>query len=346
MLKYEHGGNSCGADILHDFSANINPLGMPGSVKNAIINCISECEKYPDPFCRKLREKLSEKECISPEKIICGNGAADLIFRIVKAIDPGSALIAVPTFSEYEKALSENGSSIKKHFLSEENDFILDEKILDKISGVDVDMLILCTPNNPTGVTIPNDLMKEICKKCLAENVVFLCDECFMDFVKNGEKLSAGECLNSNVIVLKAFTKIYAMAGLRLGYAVFGSSQIAEKVRKTGQCWSVSVPAQAAGTAVLSENEYVRKTAALIETEREFLTNELKKIGFTVFPSEANFILFKTDIPLYEMLLKEKILIRNCDNYDGLGCGFYRAAIRTHNENEVLISAVRRVVNG
>ena len=343
MIKFEHGGDIFEREILFDFSANLNPLGMPESVKNALRKSISEWERYPDPFCRSLVKKLSERENFAPENIVCGNGAADLIFRIVQAVKPKKAVVCAPSFSEYSKALTQNGSEISAYFLSEKNGFTLDENILEMLDE-SVRMLILCTPNNPTGQTIDGGLLHRICERCEANDIVFLCDECFIDFTKNAAH--AEQFMNPNVVVLKAFTKIFAMAGLRLGYALFGDAKLAESVRKSGQFWSVSAPAQTAGEAAFDEKNYLEITLKLIKNEREFLTEKLRNFGFKVYPSEANFILFYTELPLDEMLLKEKILIRNCANFDGLEQGYFRTAVRSHEENSALVSAIERCLNG
>lgn len=343
MIKSEHGGDVFEREIVYDFSANLNPLGMPESVKNALRKSISEWEKYPDPFCRSLVKKLSEREDFPPENIVCGNGAADLIFRIVQTVKPKKAVVCAPSFSEYSKALTQNGSEISAYFLSEKSGFALDEKILEMLDE-SVQMLILCTPNNPTGRTIDGELLRQICEKCEANDIVFLCDECFIDFTENAAH--AEQFMNPNVVVLKAFTKIYAMAGLRLGYALFGDEKLAESVRKSGQFWSVSAPAQTAGAAALDEKNYLEKTLELVKKEREFLTEKLRNFGFKVYPSEANFILFYTELPLDEMLLSEKILIRNCANFEGLEQGYFRIAVRSHEENSALVSAIERCLNG
>lgn len=343
MIKNEHGGDVFEREIVYDFSANLNPLGMPERVKNALQKSISEWEKYPDPFCRSLVKKLSKCEKLSPENIVCGNGAADLIFRIVQTATPKKAVVCAPSFSEYSKALTQSGCEISVYYLSEKNSFALDENILEMLDE-SVQMLILCTPNNPTGRTVDGELLSRICERCKANDIVFLCDECFIDFTENAAH--AELFLNPNVVVLKAFTKIYAMAGLRLGYALFGDEKLAESVRKSGQFWSVSAPAQTAGEAALDEKYYLEKTLELIKNERDFLTENLRNFGFKVYPSEANFILFYTELPLDEMLLKEKILIRNCANFDGLEQGYFRTAVRTHEENSALVGAIERCLNG
>ena len=341
----EHGGDTYGRDILYDFSANLNPLGMPENVKKALLNSVGRWEKYPDPYCRDLAKKIAESVNGKPEKIVCGNGAADLIFRIIRAVQPKKCVICRPAFSEYEKALREIGSTIEPFFLREEDDFLLGDGIVKTLEN-GVDMLILCSPNNPTGALIPIELLKKICEKCQQNNIIFMCDECFLDFAENGEKNSALEFLNEKIIVLKAFTKIYAMAGIRLGYAIFGDTELAGAVRVTGQSWSVSAPAQIAGIAALDEKHYLEETRKIIKTEREFLQKKISEFGIRVFDSSVNFLLLKCDFPLYDALLRERILIRSCANFSTLGENFFRIAVRNREENRALIEAVGRVIGG
>lgn len=339
-----HGGNIYKYKNYLDFSANINPLGMPESVRNAVIQSAELWEKYPDPDCTRLTEKISGKENISASHIVCGNGADDIICRIIGAFRPKKALVSVPTFSEYSRSLSENNCEIHKYFLEEKNNFSVMSDIIEHINKK-MDMVFLCSPNNPTGNIISPEILRNIAEKCLYTGTILVCDECFMDFVVDGKNKSSMNFLNKNMIIIKAFTKIYAMAGLRLGYGIFGDNEIAGKVRHTGQYWAVSVPAQEAGISALDETDYLNKTLNYIEKERNFLTNELSGMGFKVFPPEANFIFFRSNIPVGELLKKEKILIRNCENY-GIGKNFFRIAVRTHEENIMLISALRRILNG
>ncbi len=341
----EHGGDIYSHKIKYDFSANLNPLGMPAGVQSALRSHISEWEHYPDPHCRELIAALSTYENVPEEFIVCGNGAADLIYRIVQAVKPRKAVLTAPTFSEYEKALLQQGTEVVKFRLDENSGFAVTDSITEILDG-SVDMLFLCSPNNPTGRTVSDDVLKKITEKCLRNDIIFVCDECFLPFVENAEQLSVRNCINQNVIALKAFTKIYSMAGIRLGYAVFGGSGLADMVRHTGQYWSVSSPAQTAGFAALQETGFIERTVRFVSEERDFLFQELKKIGFTVYPSEANFLLFRCELPLDGLLLKEGIALRNCQNYDGLGAGYFRTAVRTHEENTALIEALRRVANG
>ena len=340
-----HGGDIYSRHVEHDFSANINPLGIPGEVISEISESLWHCENYPDPCCRELVRAISEREWFPSSRIVCGNGAADLIYRIISAFSPRNALICAPSFSEYEKALSEHGCVVRKHYLKRTDGFRLTADFLEDITA-DIDMIFLCTPNNPTGLTISPDLLGSITCRCRETGAFLVVDECFLDFVDGGRELSCRQFMNENTAILKAFTKIYAMPGIRLGYALFGSDSAASAAAGTGQAWSVSVPAQAAGLAALRLSGFIEKTVEAIGGERIFLSQGLKSLGLEVVPSEANFILFRCDIPLDKMLLERGIKIRNCENYDGLGSGWFRIAVRLRTENELLLSAVREALNG
>lgn len=340
-MKQVHGGNVFGMGEILDMSANINPLGLPERVREAVISSSSEWEKYPDPFCTELCEKLAEKLGISAENIVCGNGAADLIYRLVHKFKPKKAVILAPTFGEYPKALAEVGCDISRFYLSEADGFEVDDGFAEMLDST-VNMAILCSPNNPSGRLIRSQVLERSAEKCAELDIILVVDECFSGFAENAVNWRK----TGNYIVLGAFTKLYAMAGLRLGYAVCGCTETAEKLRNSGQFWSVSAPAQAAGIAALDEDEYVRKTVRLIACERRYIAEKLTALGMKVYPSDANYLLFKGEAGLDDSLLREGIIIRNCGDYVGLSEGFYRTAVRTNAENQRFIEAVRRCVNG
>lgn len=341
MIKSLHGGDIYSRKIDLDFSANINPLGTPSSVRKAVARSADFAANYPDPNCTELKKAISVHENIPAESIVCGNGAADLIYRTVLTLKPKRALVTAPTFSEYEKALEITGCEVSRYTLDESSNFRLDCGIADMIGGKDI--VFICSPNNPVGNVADKEIMEKIIDKCRSENAVLVIDHCFMDFAAEHEKYIV-QPIYKNVIILKAFTKIYAMAGLRLGYLLCADSELCGRIADCGQSWSVSIPAQMAGVAALNEDEYVKKSVSLISAEREYLSQSLTALGFKAYPSKANFILFKCGLPLDELLLRKKIAIRNCRDYAGLGEGYFRIAVRNHDENTRLIDAIERVM--
>ncbi len=335
-----HGGDVYSREVELDFSANLNPLGIPEAVRTAAAN--ADFSRYPDPRCGALTRAISRYEGVPEANIVCGNGAADIIYRVVTALRPKRALLCSPTFSEYENALAEQDCAITYHPLPEDSGFALGADILPKITP-ETDMLFLCNPNNPVGNTIEPPLLERVLARCRETGTAAVIDECFLDFSENGEQSSAKNFLSENVIVIKAFTKICAMAGLRLGYALFGGEDRASAVRDCGQPWSVSSPAQAAGTAavqVLTETDYLAGTRELVARERGFLTEQLAALGIKVYPSQANFLLLRSPVNLAEILIRHKTAIRSCADYRGLGEDFFRIAVRTHAENERLVNSL------
>lgn len=327
-----------------DFSANINPMGMPPGAVRAAADALQQCTQYPDPLCRELRAALAAYEGIPAEQIVCGNGAADLIFRIVAATHPRRALLLAPTFAEYEQALRAMDCSIAYFPLQESEGFVLPEAFLQQLTP-EINLLFLCNPNNPTGRTVSPALLQEIWKRCEEAGILLVVDECFNEFLEHPEQNTLKGVLKTgaNSVILKAFTKSFAMPGLRLGYGLCGNGDLAERIFFCGQPWGVSIPAQAAGIAALQEQGYLERMRRLIQTERRWLSENLARLGLCVFPSEANYILFRTEteIPLRERMEQRGVLIRACGNYRGLDNRYYRIAVRGHGENERLIAALK-----
>lgn len=338
-MEYQenHGGNIYGKNIWLDYSANLNPFHMPERVKKAIIDGVEEYYRYPDPDCKELILAIAEAKGLLPEWIICGNGAADLIYRYALSIKANKVLLLAPTFSEYEQSFCLAGTEICYYPLKEEHNFSVEEDILRAIKSVDG--VVLCNPNNPVGNLILPELLQKIGKIVEEEKKFLFIDECFMEFTKYEKEYSIIPYIpiNKRIFVLKAFTKIYAMAGIRLGYGICSDSTMLEAIKKAGAPWSVSSVAQKAGIVALQETEYVKLAKEIIEKERAFLEKGLKQLGFLVYPSQANYIMFKADATLYTRLLGRGILIRQCGNYHGLGNEYYRICIGKHRENQRLL---------
>jgi len=350
MTELIHGGDlyGCNARML-DFSSNANPLGLPKSVKTALAGSIDSWERYPDPLCRDLVAAIARAEEIDPSCIHCGNGAADLLFRIVQAKKPRRALLTAPAFAEYEHALKTVGCETTLHFLHEKDGFALTDTLIKKLSPA-LDLLVLCNPNNPTGQPIEKGFMLRILKKCAEFEITLLVDECFNPFLDQPEAYTLKDQLAEypNLIIVKAFTKLYAMAGLRLGYLFCADQKLIEAVAACGQPWSVSMPAQVAGIAALSDTVYLAETCALIPQQRDYLISSLQNLNVTVIGSKANYIFFKCNRchDLRERLLPQGILIRSCANYHGLDDRFYRIAVKDQAANEALVHALTEILNG
>ena len=351
-----HGGNieeigrkyKINSKEIIDFSANINPLGLSKSVKKAMIEAIDKVERYPDITYYDLKNSISNFENISSENISLGNGAAEVIFNIVRAIRPKKALLPAPTFSEYEEAVLSIDGDIAYYNLKEENNFKLDNKFIEAIKD-DIDIVFICNPNNPTGFLTDNKFIEKVLNKALKTNTVVVIDESFLDFIKENNMYSSKELLKKykNTIIVKSLTKFFAIPGIRIGYGLCENREINEKINKIVVPWSINIIAAEAIITALEDKKYIDESIINVNEEKIYLYSALKKISnIKVFNPSVNFIMFKLldNFDLKEELIKKKILIRSCNNYIGLNNSFYRVAVRTRKENEKLISELQKIL--
>lgn len=349
-MELVHGGDwagyraEFGCDAL-DFSANVSPLGLPAGVAAAITNALPTADRYPDPLCRELRAALAGAEGVPADWILCGNGAADLIFRLALAVRPRRALLPAPTFAEYEAALQTVGCAVQRVFLREENEFAVTEEFIDAVTP-ETDIVFLCQPNNPTGQVTPPALVERLVRRCAACGAVLVVDECFLDFLPDRDAWTAKQLLRDapQLIILKAFTKLYAMAGVRLGYALCGDATLLEKMRGAGQPWAVSSLAQAAGLAALQETAYAGAVRALIAEQRPRMAAGLRALGLRVMDGQANYLLFRATPDFGEKLRRRGAVVRSCANYPGLDAAWYRTAVRTAEENTRLLQIMGEIL--
>lgn len=349
-MELVHGGDwagyraEFGCDAL-DFSANVSPLGLPAGVAAAITNALPTADRYPDPLCRELRAALAGAEGVPADWILCGNGAADLIFRLALAVRPRRALLPAPTFAEYEAALQTVGCAVQRVFLREENEFAVTEEFIDAVTP-ETDIVFLCQPNNPTGQVTPPALVERLVRRCAECGAVLVVDECFLDFLPDRDAWTAKQLLRDapQLIILKAFTKLYAMAGVRLGYALCGDAALLEKMRGAGQPWAVSSLAQAAGLAALQETAYADAVRALIAEQRPRMAAGLLALGLRVMDGQANYLLFRATPDFGEKLRRRGAVVRSCANYPGLDAAWYRTAVRTAEENTRLLQIMGEIL--
>ena len=340
--KNPHGGDVYSHRVTLDFSSNINPSGTPDRVKEAVAASAETCGIYPDPYCTGLRRAISDIERVPCDTILCGNGAAELIYSFAYSLEKEKpALIVSPSFSEYASALGAAGVGKEHYLLKEEDGFRLTDKIL-KTDLPRYCAVFLCSPNNPTGITVKPELVRALAKRC---DKLFL-DLCFLDFTSDPERYDIPDLIsnNPNVIVLRAFTKNFATAGLRIGYVICSDTEFIEKMSEKAPCWNVSSVAQRAGIAAAGCGEWLKRSVKNIIRERERMTEEFRSLGVRVYDGEANYLLLYSEKKLYELLLARGILVRDCKNYVGLGEGYLRIAIRNKADNDLLISTVKEVM--
>lgn len=343
--KSMHGGDIYRNNVKMDFSVNINPLGIPESIKAALTEAVADCSCYPDIRQEELKQAIHMMAGADKNHILCGNGASELLMTIVHGLKPKKIVIPVPSFFGYEKAAKASGAEILYYEMKAEEAFCLTDRVTDFLS-VDTDILFLANPNNPVGNCLPPELIEKILRCCMAKNIVVVLDESFIEFTQKWEQYSFLRRINEfpNLIVVGGFTKIFAIPGVRLGYLVCGNADLRGAIEEQLPEWNLSVFAQKAGIAAAKETEYRKKSAEAVKTEREYLAEELQKLGVLVYPAEANYLMLYTEYPLAEELLKRRILIRDCSNYRGLSKGYYRIAIKQREENEELLGKIGEIV--
>lgn len=341
-------------DQILDFSANIFAPGFTPAIQKSISSATAEL--YPEPYAGSLRHELARKRNLRPEQILLGNGGADLIYRLAAFLRTSphfplrsEVLVLAPGFSEYAKALSAYGLGVKQYPLKADLDFRVDEEILTYIDQSTL-AVWLCQPQNPTGQLLEPELLSRLRAACAENGIYLIQDECFLDFLPpaKAKACSLSPELKPQEFVLKSFTKLYGMPGLRLGWLEAGSVESLELLRAQTPSWQVSGPALAAGLAALATPEQeVEQWRSQISEEREKLSCALTGFGATKITGNANFLFFRHELKDLQVRLlqdaERPILIRNCAGYAGLSTGYYRIAVLEPEENALLIRALERL---
>ncbi len=350
-----HGGNIYkikGGEKMLDYSANINPLGVPTSLKNLISNNIDKLVNYPDPKYTDLKKSIAKYTNVDADNILVGNGAVELIFLIIKSIKAKKALIVAPTFVEYKRALELINSNIDYISYEKNNSIFVTpvEKIKKEINDKDYDLIIICNPNNPTGHLSALEEISKINKVAKKNKCKLLIDEAFIDFLPSGEEISSKNLKDENIFITRAFTKFYAIPGLRLGYAFIFDKEIIEKIEKEREPWTINTFASIGGKVLLEDTKYQQDTFKWLREEKSYFYKELSKIeGVEVFKGQVNFILLKikdkrfTSSLLRERLIQKEIIIRDCQNFEFLDDSYIRLAIKNRKSNEVVVEALKNI---
>ena len=326
-----------------DFSANINPLGPPQAVLSALENALTPVNLRVYPDAHAFVSAIADKHRLMPGEIVVGSGAASLIFAVMRAISPKRALMLEPAFAEYSRACATLKADVTTWLLTEENGFIPDfASLVRAVKERQFDLVILNSPHNPTGALYPRDALLSLIDAAEEHDVAVLLDEAFIDYAPQASLVSSA-ATKPHLVVLRSLTKFYAMPGLRVGYAVC-CAKLAAKITQQIDPWSVSTVALEAGRAALDEDEFGEESRRTSVQAREEFANALRGVGLTVFLSAANFLLAR--LPhglggdLQRWLEAERILIRRCDSFRGLGDAYIRLAVRSCRDNVRLVSLI------
>ncbi len=349
MKKDSHGGNiykkakelGISEEQILDFSANISPLGLPREIKDTMVQAIDGIVNYPDPDCADLKKAIAHSDHVNEEWIACGNGGADLLYRIAFGWKPKNVLLPVPAFVEYEEALTASGAGMIYSPMGE--NMLTGEEIFEKITEK-IDMIVLCNPNNPTGLLMEREFIFRVLDAAKKVDAMVLLDECFLEICNSEEAYTLKPYLDEykNLVILKSFTKLYAIPGVRLGYVLSSNTGLIEAVNRAGQAWSVSNLAQKAGICALSLTNYKQAVIETVAGELKYMKENLSKMPIRLFDGQANYLFFRAPgcNDLDRRMEKKGIMIRNCSNYVNLGDDYWRVAVKDHESNEILIKAL------
>lgn len=354
-MIHGHGGNifdkarelGCHPEDILDMSSNVNPLGpMSGLLRHLRLH-LEEIAALPEADAGGVTRLFSERYGVAAENVLAGNGTTQLIHILPGALKWRRALILGPTYADYEDACAINGVSYRCECADAFHRFHHDFSHLEPVLK-DCDAVILCNPNNPTGVLTPRDAIISLCRR--HPDILFIVDESYMPFVPDTASGSLTGCRPSNVLVLNSMSKIFRIPGLRIGFAIAPRAVIAA-ISRYMLPWSVNALAQAAVGYLMTHDvdvtAFIQETQALLSAERQFVMNSLSSVdGLTLFSSVTSFILGKLErrsaADLAGYLLKDRILIRNCANFRGLSHAYFRISLKTHPVNALLVDRMQR----
>ena len=357
IMKQVHGGDiyslarrlSCSLDQIIDFSASMNPLGVSPRALRALKQALDRLDHYPDPHSTVLKEQLSAYHHLTPQCFLVGNGSTELIYLLPRALKPQKVLMVSPTFSEYERACRLSGSKVCHLGLREQDEFRVQVEAVVKKAQNGMDMLFLCNPNNPTAQLLSREEIQWVVKKLADFPALVVVDEAFIDYQPD-QSLLEGVRDYPNLVILRSFTKFFALSGLRVGYLV-ARSGLVERLQAKQEPWSVNTLAQIAAGESLLDSVYIKESLRFMETERPRFVSALSSIpGLLTLPSDANFVLIRlvkkalSVQSLYQSLASQGLLIRDCESFRGLGPGYLRVAIKKPEDNRRLCQAMVKLL--
>lgn len=335
------------------FSANINPLGISGKLRTSLADQLDAISTYPDREYKNLRKTIADYAGCDFSNVIVGNGSTELISLVIQSITPKKAMILGPTYSEYEREISLCGGHTLYYPLREEKNFEMDTADFCSHLNDSIDMLVLCNPNNPTSTAIPRSAMRRILDACMEHGIFVMVDETYVEFTHPNEKISSVPLTNyySNLVVLRGTSKFFAAPGLRLGYAVTGNDDLIRSINTHQNPWSISSLAEIAGCLMFRDTEYIEKTTALIDTERDRLYRELSSWDTVkVYRPKANFMLIrilKEDVDadmLFDHCIRKGMMIRNCSTFPFLDNKYFRFCFMSPADNDRLVAALKELL--
>ncbi|MEG1877923.1 MAG: threonine-phosphate decarboxylase [Lachnospiraceae bacterium] len=336
-------------DII-SFSANVNPLGLSGQLRSALAEQLDVITSYPDREYTALRKTIATYCNTDYQNISVGNGSTELISLFIQITHPQKALIIGPTYSEYEREISLGGGTSLYFPLEESNAFALDETKLSTHLNENIDLLVICNPNNPTSSSITRAQMRRILDICKQHDICVMVDETYVEFAKDYHDITAIPLTNyyNNLIILRGISKFFAAPGLRLGYAVTGNADLAKAINTRKNPWTINSLAEVAGQLMFTDTAYIEATKELIYRERARVCTALRTIrGLKIYEPSANFVLVRildsslTADDVFDAAIRRKLMIRNCSTFPFLDNSYFRICFMNPEDNDQLILCIR-----
>lgn len=332
------------ASELLDFSANINPEGPPPSVLSTLcasLNDPSVLTEYPDLQLTELKRAIATHARVDASNITIANGFVPLLEAVLRALPIRRCLLPVPAFVEYRKTLERAKVEIAPYALSPGSHFKYDPAaMVEEIA----DAILLANPQNPSGICHDAALIRDLVIRAFERTMYVLLDEAFIDYVPEHSLTSETDKF-PRLIVFRSVTKFYGMPGLRVAYAV-ANPALSSQIREAVPPWPVTTLASRAVNAALGDQPYADRTRTQNVDRRNSLQQDLERLGLSVYPSSANFLLFRLPSNVdpeafwQHLIVEHRIVLRNCTNYEGLPHGHFRVAVRTKEENNRLVQAL------
>lgn len=335
------------------FSANVNPLGVSFRLRETLSSHIDAITSYPDREYTSLRNAISQYIKASPSHILVGNGSTELISLFIQIRHPKKALIVGPTYSEYEREISLGGGRSHYFSLKEQSDFSLNLEELCESLHTDIDLLVLCNPNNPTSSIITRSDMRKILDVCKQNDIFVMVDETYVEFAEHMEEITSIPLADyyNNIIILRGISKFFAAPGLRLGYAVCGNEDLIKEINQKKNPWTINSLAAIAGEIMFGDDEYKQQTTNLIHSERTRICNILASCpNIKVYPPSANFVLVKllkegiTSSDLFDAAIQKGLMIRDCSTFPFLDNHFIRFCFMMPEKNDELLKVLLDVM--
>lgn len=339
-------------DII-SFSANVNPLGISYQLRSTLADNLDAITTYPDREYTALRTCIATYAGTQPENVIVGNGSTELISLFIQTKHPKKALVLGPTYSEYEREIALGGGTTLYYPLKEEHEFHMDVEDFCSHLSDQLELLVLCNPNNPTSTAITCSQMRRILDACLQYGIFVMVDETYVEFAPEEKDVTSIPLTNyyTNLIILRGTSKFFAAPGLRLGYAVTGNQDLIKAINTRKNPWTINSLAEIAGRLMFPDEEYIRHTRELICGERDRLYNELSTWdSVTVYEASANFILMKIRKPgitsqdLFDHCIRKGLMIRDCSTFPFLDDHFVRFCVMLPEQNDRLLEAFREML--